>query len=50
MAKTVHLFIDLILKPGGWRTLKSYAKHYDKPIEENKFVEAIFYNLEMLKL
>ena len=41
IAKSVHLPIDLILKAGGWRSMKSYAKHYDKPIEENKFAEAI---------
>ena len=41
MAKSVHLLIDLILKAGGWRGMKSYAKHHDKPVEENKFAEAI---------
>ena len=35
MTKSVHLPIDLILKTGGWRSMKSYAKLYDKPIEEN---------------
>ena len=39
MAKSVQLPIDLILKAGGWRSMKSYAKHYDKQIEENIFAE-----------
>ena len=41
VAKSVHLPIDLILKAGGCRSMKSYAKHYGKSIEENKFAEAI---------
>ena len=42
MAKSVHLPIDLILKAGGWWSMKSpYAKHYDKTIKGNKFAEAI---------
>ena len=41
MARSEHLPIDLILKAQGWRSMKSYVKHCDKPIEENKFAEAI---------
>ena len=41
MARSEHLPIDLILKARGWRSMKSYVKHCDKPIEENKFAEAI---------
>ena len=46
MAKSVHLPIDLILKTGGWRSMKSYAKHCDK------FAEAILQsgNVKTLKL
>ena len=40
MAKSVQLPIDLVLKAKELRSMKSYAKHYDKPIEENKFAEA----------
>ena len=52
MAKSVHLLINLILKAGGWRGIKSYAKHHDKPVEENKFEEAILQsgNAKTLKL
>ena len=41
MAKNLQLPIDLILKTGGWRSMKSFGKHYDKPIAENRFAEAI---------
>ena len=52
MAKSVHLPIDLVLKAGGWRSMKSYAKHYDKPIQENKFAAAILLsgNVKTLKM
>ena len=53
MVKSVHLPIDLVLKAGGWRSMKSYAKkHYDKPIQENKFAEAILQsgNVKTLKM
>ena len=52
MGKSVHLPIGLILKTGGRRSMKSYAKHYDKPIEENKFAGAILLlgNVKTLKL
>ena len=48
MAKSLHLPIDLILKVGGWRTMKSNAKHYDKPIEEKKFAILQSVNVKIL--
>ena len=52
IAKSVHLPIYLTLKVGGWRGMKSYVKHYDKLIEENKFAEAMLHsgNVKTLKL
>ena len=50
MAKSVHLAIDLILKAGGWRSMKSYTKHYDKPILKKTNLQKQYYNPEMLKL
>ena len=37
MVKSKYLPIDLIPKAGGWRSMELNAKHYDKPIEENRF-------------
>ena len=52
MTKSVHLLIVFILNAGGWKSMTSYAKHYDKPIEENKFTESILQsaNVKTLKL
>ena len=43
MAKSVHLRIDLILKAGEWRNMKSYTKHYDKPFKKTN-LQKQYYN------
>ena len=38
----VHVPIETILKKGGWRSMHTFAKHYDKPIsKEIEFANGI---------
>ena len=49
MAKRVHLTIDFILEE-GWRSMTSYAKHYDTPIKENILAKATLQSVNVKTL
>ena len=40
MAKIRHIPLDVILKTGGWRSIKLYVRYNDRPTVELQFAQA----------